>query len=175
MEKHIQKKVNTYCIDYRNAFFSQLDSLTEKIKEKVSTEQYNSVCYELNEIKMKCTFVPLPEIKKNEFKKQKRIHNVVPDNEKCLALCSKGVRCSRRKQVGCNYCGTHIKGQPNGSINSKSDGSISVPNQQKEVKNTVKIVYPRNENGIVKLYADEECLVPVNANDFMNHYVKCTN
>lgn len=175
MEKHIQKKINSYCNEYKHNFINQLGIFLNGLKDKIDIENYDIICNEIHEIQVKCAFINFPEVKKNEFKKQKRICNVVPENEKCHAICSGGIRCSRRKQRGGQYCGTHIKGQPNGSINDAKTDFINENTIQLDSNNSKNIVFPRNENGIVKLYKDEEFLNPINVNEFMKQYMKNSN
>ena len=50
---------------------------------------------------------------------EKRIKNVVPLNERCMALRANSEQCTRRKKNGHEYCGTHIKGKPHGILNEK--------------------------------------------------------
>lgn len=165
MEKHVQRKVNNYCTEYRSLFLAEIDQLIHGI----SKGENSDIVERINEIKMKCTFIPFPEIKKGELKKSKRIHNVVPENEKCGAVCSGGIRCSRRKQNGTLYCGTHVKGQPNGTINNNVEiqnvSNNETPNIEMDKK--IKYVYPINENGIIKLYLDEAKSTTISVNEFM--------
>jgi hypothetical protein len=169
MEKHIQRKINNYCSEYRNVFLTELDEIISMLNKKKST---SNITEKVNELKMKCTFIAFPDIKKGELKKTKRIHSTVPENEKCNAFCSGGMRCSRRKQSGTIYCGTHVKGQPTGTINSvvvNTNNSTEV--KSKEGFNKINYVYPVNENGIVKLYLDENRNNEINTNEFMKNYV----
>lgn len=167
MEKHVQRKVNNYCTEYRSLFLAEIDQLIHGI----SKGENSDIVERINEIKMKCTFIPFPEIKKGELKKTKRIHNIVPENEKCGAVCSGGVQCSRRKQSGSVYCGTHAKGQPNGTVSVNDCDTVNSSNnelQTIEIGKKVKYVYPVNENGIIKLYLDEDKSKTINVNEFMN-------
>lgn len=167
MEKHVQRKVNNYCTEYRSLFLAEIDQLIHGI----SKGENSDIVERINEIKMKCTFIPFPEIKKGELKKSKRIHNIVPENEKCGAVCSGGIRCSRRKQNGTLYCGTHIKGQPNGNVTVNNDVTKNDSNYETntiEIDKKMKYVYPINENGIIKLYLDECKSNTINVNEFMN-------
>ena len=50
--------------------------------------------------------------------------NFVPINERCCACRANGEQCTRRKQEGINYCGTHFKG---------------IHETIKELENTIKI------------------------------------
>jgi hypothetical protein len=49
-----------------------------------------------------------------DFLKRKRSNNIVPVCEKCTAKRMNDTQCTRRKQGGTEFCGTHIKGTPYG-------------------------------------------------------------
>lgn len=167
MEKHIQRKINNYCSEYRNVFLTELDDIIDMLNKKKSK---SSIVDRVNALKGKCSCIAFPDIKKGELKKTKRIHSVVPEDEKCNAFCSGGVRCSRRKQHGTFYCGTHIKGQQNGTIHNTVidiQSEITI----KDVSSKPRYIYPVNENGIVRLYLDENRNNEINTNDFMKNYV----
>jgi hypothetical protein len=50
--------------------------------------------------------------------KKTRQRNPVPWYDRCSALCAGGGRCTRRRQDGTLFCGTHAKGQPHGRVDS---------------------------------------------------------
>ena len=53
-----------------------------------------------------------------DFTKRKRIKNKIPLGDRCCAKRANGEQCTRRKKSDQdNYCGTHMKGVPHGSIN----------------------------------------------------------
>jgi len=57
-----------------------------------------------------------------DLQKRKRAKNVVPFFNRCKALRSNHQQCSRRKKGESIFCGTHIKGAPNGTVSeSKSN------------------------------------------------------
>lgn len=59
---------------------------------------------------------PALNIDSQDFQKRKRVRNSVPICERCIANRINHTRCTRRKQLGLEFCGTHIKGQPYGVI-----------------------------------------------------------
>lgn len=63
--------------------------------------------------------------------KRKRIKNVVPLFDRCVAKRANGEQCTRRKKEGEGYCGTHIKGRPHGCVN-ETDETV-VTNKKVEV------------------------------------------
>ena len=59
-------------------------------------------------------------LEKEDFQKRKRVKNMVPHFDRCVANRANGEQCTRRKQTNCDYCGTHIKGTPHGKISVDS-------------------------------------------------------
>jgi hypothetical protein len=55
-------------------------------------------------------------LEKEDFQKRKRVKNMVPHFDRCIANRANGEQCTRRKQNNYDYCGTHIKGTPHGKI-----------------------------------------------------------
>ena len=60
-----------------------------------------------------------------DLQKRKRTRNSVPICERCIAHRINNTQCTRRKQQGFEFCGTHIKGQPYGVV----EQGIEVPNK----------------------------------------------
>lgn len=57
----------------------------------------------------------------DDLVKRKRVKNVVPLFDRCIAKRANGEQCTRRKKEGEGYCGTHMKGRPHGSVNETSE------------------------------------------------------
>lgn len=55
-------------------------------------------------------------IKESDYQKRQRAKNVVPLFERCAAKRANGEQCTRRRRDSENYCGTHAKGTPHGTI-----------------------------------------------------------
>tara|TARA_A100001035_G_C27730348_1_gene476471 strand:+ start:314 stop:805 length:492 start_codon:yes stop_codon:yes gene_type:complete len=61
---------------------------------------------------------PSFSLETEDFTKRKRIKNKIPLGDRCCAKRANGEQCTRRKKSDQdNYCGTHMKGVPHGSIN----------------------------------------------------------
>lgn len=165
MEAHLQKKVNTYCSTFKHAIFGELDTIIANLNNLSNTDTDYAI-KQLQELKMKATFIPYPEVDKVVFKKKKRLHNIVAENELCTALCFGGIRCSRRRQGGMVFCGTHIKGQPNGTLNGATSSNTTHYHNNGEPQNG-KFAYPVNENGIIKIYTSDDKEATIDANVFM--------
>lgn len=61
----------------------------------------------------------IPYIVETDYQKRHRTKNIVPLYERCMAKRADEEQCTRRKRSGDNFCGTHIKGTPHGTIDLK--------------------------------------------------------
>ena len=52
----------------------------------------------------------------DDFSKRKRLKNVVPIQDRCSANKACNEQCTRKRKEGFDFCGTHIKGTPNGIV-----------------------------------------------------------
>jgi hypothetical protein len=64
-----------------------------------------------------------------DLQKRKRVRNAVPICERCIANRINNTQCTRRRQQGYEFCGTHIKGQPYGVIQDKLETNAPVMKQ----------------------------------------------
>ena len=53
---------------------------------------------------------------KEDFMKRKRVKNSVHLYDRCCAKRATGEQCTRKKKETYEYCGTHLKGTPHGTI-----------------------------------------------------------
>ena len=67
-------------------------------------------------------------ITKELFKKRKRQKTIVPIYERCMALSSSKKQCTRRRKKDEDFCGTHLKGRPNGTIQQTKETSLKTIN-----------------------------------------------
>ena len=103
MEKRINKKFESYITDFKN-----------EIKQKITDLSFDSS--KMNDL---IEFVYEYErfsISKDDLSKRKRIKNSIPCSNRCNANRANGEQCTRRRKEGCEYCGTHSKGTPNGMV-----------------------------------------------------------
>lgn len=129
MEKRLNTKLDTYV----NAFKREV---ADKIRSGDLSQE------ELINFVMEYRGISLDE---KDFLKRKRSNNVVPVCEKCIAKRMNGTQCTRRKQGGTEFCGTHSKGRPYGCIE---------PNETKTDLKQVE-VFQQEINGIM-CYIDNE-------------------
>lgn len=104
MERRISKKCELYMLKFKKDVKEWLDE-SDMSKNKL----YSVFLQYLYDY-------PTFSLEKEDFQKRKRIKNLVPQFDRCGAKRANGDQCSRRKQGGFEYCGTHIKGTPHGEI-----------------------------------------------------------
>lgn len=120
MERNIKKKVNNYSNDFKLNIQKWLEDNNATIFVNNENKTNDFVQY-MNDF-------PYLVLEKEDFQKRKRIKNNVPDYNRCIALKCNGERCSRKqKSSDTNFCGTHMKGAPHGTIEKESQ----VPKKQK--------------------------------------------
>jgi hypothetical protein len=132
MEKHINAKIEQYQVKFKADIKEWITTRNIVIMDKSQATNCNSefmqFIYDYNGIQMNET----------DFKKRKRIKNIVPQFELCVAKRANGEQCTRRKKTDGKYkneptnlCGTHVKGTPHGSITNEVNSQK--PNTKVEV------------------------------------------
>jgi len=105
MEKRINTKieqyVGTFKTDVRNKIVELGFDQSEKINELIE------YVYEYQRL----------SILKDDLTKRKRVKNSIPSLNRCNARRANNEQCTRRRKEGSEYCGTHMKGTPNGYLN----------------------------------------------------------
>lgn len=153
MERNIKEKVNTYCDDFKDImqkWFQENNAIIQNLEtgEDLTT---SFMSYMLD--------YPNLSFNSEDFKKRKRVKNVVPNFCRCVALKFDGTRCSRRrKNENTTLCGTHIKGAAFGIVNDDND--------QEEKIEKIKL-WLEEINGISQ-YIDDKCNV-YSTEDIMNN------
>tara|TARA_B100001063_G_C16654716_1_gene497827 strand:- start:340 stop:804 length:465 start_codon:yes stop_codon:yes gene_type:complete len=107
MERNLKEKVFNYGQTFKNEisdYIKNYDNLDEKFKVEFLTFIYDYHNLEINS---------------EDFKKKKRIKNTIENFERCCALRCNNERCTRKKKGSSNFCGTHNKGTPYGTINEE--------------------------------------------------------
>jgi hypothetical protein len=104
MEKKINKIFEDYIVQFK-------DDLKKKIIELdfATNEKVNALLEYLNEYEKIV-------IKKEDFVKQSVPQPTISALNQCNGLLQNNKQCSRRKLVDSNYCGTHCKHLPYGSL-----------------------------------------------------------
>jgi hypothetical protein len=146
MERKISAKIDAYIIDLKDALSSKIrelgtaasaaaaSSATESGGENGSDHSSASttieqLCKQLTKFVYEYEKLKLT---KEDFMKRKRVKNMVPIQQRCLAKRANGEQCTRKKKEGCDYCGTHTKGVPCSimdDVNENGDSKLK-SNQQ---------------------------------------------
>ena len=77
----------------------------------------------------------------DDTSKRKRVKNVVPLFDRCIAKRASGEQCTRRKKEGEGYCGTHIKGRPHGCVNQAEEQFVTNKKVEVWIREIKGIVY----------------------------------
>jgi hypothetical protein len=109
MEKRINKKIEGYVTDFKDALRSKMSSL--KFDDKTKVNEMLEYIYDYQRL----------VVIKDDLVKRKRIKNSIPSLNRCCAKRANGEQCTRRRKENCEFCGTHSKGTPHGLIQNNSD------------------------------------------------------
>lgn len=155
MERKINKKIDeaftNYKQDIKTGIVGAITAINCKIDETpglLSSSIKQTVQTELMNLLQELYDQPILKLDKTDFQKRKRVKNVVPLHDRCIACRANGEQCTRRRKGDSEYCGTHIKGTPHGIISKEK--------QDSEPKCTVKkvSVWAQDIKGII-YYIDD--------------------
>jgi len=93
---------------------------------------------------------------KEDFQKRKRVKNMVPHFDRCIANRANGEQCTRRKQTDSDFCGTHIKGTPHGKVSIDDNVKPVISKIEVFVQEIKGINYYIDKNGNV--YSTEDII-----------------
>jgi len=97
MEKRINQILEKYLLKFKDNIKQKVTSLSFEDKNK-SSELLEFV-YEYERL----LFI------KDDFIKRKRLQNIIPEINRCIAKKSCSEQCTRRRKINSEYCGTHSK------------------------------------------------------------------
>ena len=118
MERRIAKKVEQHTIGFKTAI---KDYVSKNGVNMVTEETNNNITSDFLRFVFDYSGV---ELDKEDFQKRKRVKNVVPHCERCIAKRANGEQCTRRRSGTASFCGTHTKGTPHGILTSELDDQI---------------------------------------------------
>ena len=145
MERRIGKKCDTHIQDFKGNIKKWLDHTDFSKNNQYS--DFLKYLFDYNGI----------NLEKEDFQKRKRVKNMVPHFDRCVANRANGEQCTRRKQPECDYCGTHIKGTPHGKISiEENDAKPIVSKIEVFVQEIKGIHYYIDKNGNV--YSTEDII-----------------
>lgn len=111
MEKRLNKKIDTYIRDFKDAVRDKTIQMNMKSEQLDCVLQY---IYDYDKLALDV----------DDFKKRKRVKNFVPVFDRCCAKRATNEQCTRRKKESFEYCGTHIKGTPHGIVENDAQEQI---------------------------------------------------
>lgn len=162
MEKRINKKIETYLSGFKDGIRTKIIELHFEDKTKIN--ELLEYVYEYDRL----------ALSRDDFVKRKRLKNAIPLLNRCNAKRANGEQCTRRRRDDCEFCGTHYKGTPHGSV-SADDNTTNVQTQKMEViaEDIQGIVYYIDKYGNV--YHTEDILKGCNNPRIIAKYMKTGN
>jgi hypothetical protein len=115
MEQKLKTRIQDYITVYKGDIKKWIETNQIIIKDKNGNNNTNTFLEFIYDY-------PTIEFSKQDFQKRTRAKNNIPNYERCCALRLNGERCTRKKK-NADFCGTHIKGIPYGSIQEKQNTS----------------------------------------------------
>lgn len=146
MEQRINKKTQDFMATYKEYIKNQVLSGTNEIIVHMNeNDKINAHKIMVNVIQHVYDYENLA-FKQEDFDKRKRIKNHIPICDRCCGKRASGEQCTRRKKNGHQFCGTHVKGTPHGTI---GEGTTN------DTKTTRVVVWTQDIKGIVH-YIDDQ-------------------
>jgi hypothetical protein len=79
-----------------------------------------------------------------DFEKKRRSRAAIPYYERCSGRKADGDQCTRRRQCGSLFCGTHVKGTPYGRVSDGNTASDKIVVRAQEIQGIVHWIDERN-------------------------------
>jgi|TARA_Y100000389_G_C17452644_1_gene515912 hypothetical protein len=109
MEKRLNTKVDEYMHTFKSSMHNKL--LATDFQKRDNVSDLVQFMFEY----------PKLGLEKEDFVKRKRVKNSIPEVNRCVAKRANGQQCTRRRKDECDYCGTHSKGTPHGTIQNEEE------------------------------------------------------
>ena len=126
MERRVNKKITEFLAkfkeDIKGIVVATQSNITDSIEQwdgediETMATLKSSISAELMSLLQQIYDHPNIILSKEDFAKRKRVKNVVPFFDRCVACRANGEQCTRRRKDKSSFCGTHIKGTPHGVI-----------------------------------------------------------
>ena len=97
MEKRVNQQLEKYLLQFKDHIKQKVTDLG--IEDKVKSNELLEFVYEYERL----------SFTKDDFIKRKRVQNIIPENNRCIAKKSCNEQCTRRRRSDSEYCGTHSK------------------------------------------------------------------
>ena len=146
MERRVTKKCDDHLAEFKDSIKSWFDKNKSEICGDCNTSDFLNFVYDFDGL----------ALTKDDFLKRKRIKSLVPQYERCTANRANGEQCTRRRQTGLNFCGTHQKGTPHGIVSTKTSKNSQYSKIEVFLKEIKGINYYLDDNANV--YKAEDIL-----------------
>ena len=129
MERKINKKIEEAFANYKQDIKTGIVGVITAINCQIDVEYVSDITIkdtvknELMNLLQELYDQPVLKLDKTDFQKRKRVKNVVPLHDRCIACRANGEQCTRRRKGDSQFCGTHIKGTPHGVISKEKQDS----------------------------------------------------
>tara|TARA_B100000963_G_scaffold262441_1_gene230596 strand:- start:7631 stop:8221 length:591 start_codon:yes stop_codon:yes gene_type:complete len=129
MERKINKKIEEAFANYKQDIKTGIVGVITAINCQIDEEYVSDITIketvktELMNLLQELYDHPVLKLDKTDFQKRKRVKNVVPLHDRCIACRANGEQCTRRRKGDSQFCGTHIKGTPHGVISKEKQNS----------------------------------------------------
>jgi len=160
MERNIKVKIDSFSLNFKQNMKTWLNDKKVIDSDGIDiTQEFIQFIYDYE------TLV----LESDDFKKRKRIKNQIPNYERCCALRCNTERCTRKKKKDCEFCGTHNKGTPYGTIDDvgKSDKVKKISIWLEEI-NGIHQYIDENQN----VYSTEDMNEGINPPRIISNWIK---
>lgn len=113
MEKRLNKKTETFITTFKDNIREKATQLG--LANDIKSTQLLQYIYDYERL----------SFNKEDFQKRKRVKNFVPIYDRCCAKRATGEQCTRRRKEGSEYCGTHMKGTPHGTMETTNEPKLN--------------------------------------------------
>jgi len=144
MEKQLNKQIEQYIIKFKDDIRSKITEFDFDEKKKIN--DLIEFVYEYKKL----------QLEKEDVIKRKRVKNSIPNSNRCIGKLANDERCTRRRKKDSDFCGTHIKGTPNGCIQLDAAGECNLKSIEVSAREYNGIVYYVDQNN--KVYKTEDVL-----------------
>ena len=110
MDKLVNEKSCSYIHTMKSSF---KELYKDKKIEELSKDELKSLTYQMINFMEDYSIL---EFNSSDFLKRKRVKNIVPQYDRCIAKIANMKQCTRRKKAKSDLCGTHLKGVPHGTL-----------------------------------------------------------
>ena len=97
MEKRVNQQLEKYLLQFKDHIKQKVTELG--FEDKTKSNELLEYVFEYKRL----------SFTKDDFIKRKRVQNIIPENNRCIAKKSCSEQCTRRRRSDSEYCGTHSK------------------------------------------------------------------